>query len=420
EWTHALAHELAHYLFFLPDNYLGFKGQNDNILGRVVCPNSFMTSTSDPSYTELLTLAEWQSYLACQNTLANRTTGRADWETVTAFYPMLHPPTTTLNGPTQLPLAITRVLPWAFVNETPPLAARNFDIRNEADERLRLPDAQAYLFKTHDPADATDDILIPLGNPTGGGDRLKVRGAEDGDRLCLLNTTATQIFYGCEEISPNQIDITPQTFATVWEPTVTAQAVTSQTIAVSVTLASPLSETETLVAQLFPQHYRTQPCIAPHIQWSAAELQYTAVFTLPLPAYEVTVDLWTADDNGQRTADSREFISHFRLNWPENSGSANPSQSSPCNPPDPQADQLEFSPIIGGEITTLNLAPNAPVAGPSGVPIGGPNYTGIGGPNYTGIGGPNYTGIGGPNYTGIGGASNFPAGNPNYTGIGGP
>ena len=56
DWWLALAHELAHYLFFLPDNYLGVA---DGLLRQIDCPQSFMTNNYDEGYREFLTVDLW-------------------------------------------------------------------------------------------------------------------------------------------------------------------------------------------------------------------------------------------------------------------------------------------------------------------------------------------------------------------------
>ncbi len=64
DWWQALAHELAHYLLFLPDDYLGFKDEDS--LGKINCQGSFMTSTYDPAYSEFLTEEEWTGICQAQ------------------------------------------------------------------------------------------------------------------------------------------------------------------------------------------------------------------------------------------------------------------------------------------------------------------------------------------------------------------
>jgi len=58
------------------------------------------------------------------HTLANRETGRSDWQTLKRFYPALHETSVTTAGPGSLPLAVTQIevqpiqldrlaLPWS-------------------------------------------------------------------------------------------------------------------------------------------------------------------------------------------------------------------------------------------------------------------------------------------------------------------
>ena len=51
DWWRTLAHELAHYLFFLPDNYLGIEG---GAIRQIDCHGSFMTNSYDADYGEFL------------------------------------------------------------------------------------------------------------------------------------------------------------------------------------------------------------------------------------------------------------------------------------------------------------------------------------------------------------------------------
>ena len=107
-----------------------------------------MTSTFDPAYSEFLTADKWQD--ACLDSLAERTTGRYDWATLQTFYPMLQAPdaNSALEGPSNLPLDVTKVYFVAPNDARTTLRARNFEVRDAAtNERLRLPGAQAYLFQ---------------------------------------------------------------------------------------------------------------------------------------------------------------------------------------------------------------------------------------------------------------------------------
>ena len=354
EWWRALAHELAHYLLFLPDNYLGFK--DEDVLGRIDCQGSFMTSTYDPAYSEFLTGEQWTG--VCLTSLAEETTGRSDWETILAFYDELAAPASPFEGPVVQSLDLTDVLFYTPEETRTALRARNFDVRDEANERLRLPAAQAYLFQTQGTADPTDDMILQLGTPTGGGDRLKVRGAFPGDRLCLIESDMGSGYIGCDaDLQVGDVSIHMEGMDPDWQPQIEVTSVTSRTVQITVT--QPLSPGEVLQAQIFPLHYGAAPGLAGRSPTAALQtvgVAHTATLTMSLPAYEVAVRVWAAGDT------VREAVSQFYLN------------------------------------------PPWPTGGPNTPAIGGPNTPAIGGPNTPAIGGPNTPAIGGPNTPAIGGA----------------
>ncbi len=409
EWWRALAHELAHYLFFLPDNYLGVE---DGVLRRIECQGSFMTSTYDPDFSEFLTGDAWQEDPDCQRSLAQITTGRSDWDTITEFYKMLDD--RELEGPAILPLPVTTLFFWPDQDGRPTLRARNFDVRDgrpgQNNARLRLPGGQAYLFQTQGTDALDDDLVIQLGTPTGGGDRLKVRGAHAGDRLCLIDTSRSQAFIGCDpDLTATTVSITMTEMVAGWEPRIEAAAVTSRTLAISVT--QPVSSGEQLNVQVFPLHYWSVPNFAnlsPTATMTVSDDLHTATLTMSLPAYEVAIRVWADEEP------LRESMTHLRLNppwWTPPEGAEPPPGT--ITPPH------AFG--VGGPTSNGLYDPNSfSVAGPNAIGIGGPNAIGIGGPNAIGIGGPNAIGIGGPNAIGIGGPNAIGIGGPNAIGIGGP
>ena len=319
DWWQALAHELAHYLLFLPDDYLGFKDEDS--LGKINCQGSFMTSTYDPAYSEFLTEENWTGI--CQQSLAERTTGRPDWETIGTFYPMLKEPTQTLEGPGNLPLEVTNVFLIDPQETRQTLRARNFEVRDNKPEpeRLRLPAAQAYLFQTQGTQDLSDDILVKLGTPTGGGDRLKVRGAFAGDRLCLFDHSGSQAYAGCDDnLRPSDISIGLAAVDSSWQPKIEVNPVTSRTMQITVT--QDVTDSAALNVQIFPAHYWSVPGfsgLSPTATMHTNENVHTQTLNLRLPAYEVSVRVWVDDDAG------RETIDHFKLNPPWESANAGPS-----------------------------------------------------------------------------------------------
>jgi len=95
DWPRTLAHELGHYALFLDDNYLGLDA--GGLLTPVEgCPGAM----SDPyreddasGYDEFHHGASWET--ECGDTLAAQSSGRWDWQTITAFYPGLNGVITT-------------------------------------------------------------------------------------------------------------------------------------------------------------------------------------------------------------------------------------------------------------------------------------------------------------------------------------
>ncbi|HSH05903.1 MAG TPA: VCBS repeat-containing protein [Anaerolineae bacterium] len=233
DWWNALAHELGHYLLYMPDNYIGI---DDNGLLATDCYGSFMTTSYDDAYTEFLPSADWTG--DCLNTIANKTTGRPDWDTITTFYPLLNAPASKdeNSGPSFLPLNVTTI------NDIPPSTTNtnletvtNYTLRNASTSQiLTLPNAQGYLRQTQNNDDLTDDALIPLGISNAGGDRLKVRGASIGDELCLVDTSDLPSYVGCQTINGLNTSLNVNTFAN-WQPNILVTSITSQTLAVTVT-----------------------------------------------------------------------------------------------------------------------------------------------------------------------------------------
>lgn len=404
EWTRALAHELAHYLLFLPDNYLGFE---DGILIPSNCPGSFMSNNSELSYSEFL--AAEDGWRECSKTLAEMTTGRSDWETIAKFYDFLNIPERdefVLEGPTYLPLNVTYMVPWAFEESLTPLLGRNYVIRsNKNDEILRLPNAQVYLIKSQGTSDPSDDLLLYLGTPTGSGNRIFVRGADLqansslADKLCLFDfsdTVTTTVsfddsngkvfFAGCQPISAATNSLHVQRIDSSWDPDIVVQSENGRTIQVTVTQRL---NSDTLHMQVYPLHYSSLAGTAPVISMTTAEDIHTGVVELPLPAYNVAVRIWTNDDDGSW----EQNISLFQINpttWEPGKVSEIYAQQNIVTP------TLVYSPILGPINTPVGGPINTPVGGPSRVPFAGPINTPVGGPINTPVGGPINTPVGGP------------------------
>ena len=266
DWWRALAHEYGHYLLYLPDNYLG----RDPTKAIVNCVGSFMTTAYDDKYSEFLDAAKWANPASgCADTIAAATTGRSDWETVNKFYPMVFedaasrlsaassdsatsPPLTTTapslaasrpitsvavnNGPSTIPLDITRLYyRRPAIEGVPTIPARNFDLREEkTNNRIVVPQGQAFLIKTQGTAALQDDVIIALGQ-TGNSGSIKVRGASEGDKVCVVDTSGDQALVGCNPwIRANSPVITMHRYED-WGPDIKIDQVSQLAMVMTVT-----------------------------------------------------------------------------------------------------------------------------------------------------------------------------------------
>jgi hypothetical protein len=314
DWQQALAHELSHYLFYLPDNYIGIGPDGGPI--NTDCKGSFMTSTYDEAYSEFLTRPPWEADPECLKTMAEHTTGRTDWETIRRFYPALVTPTLTNPGPGVLPLGVTHLVVAPVEGEAAALPPNFFDLRSASSGNLlAVRGAQAYLFKTRGTPGIEDDGLVHLGSSVGGGDRIKVRGTEADDRLCVLgpyDEAEGSAYAGCIETLGAQdrnVSLSP---VTGWRPAIVVQSVTSRTMAITVTLALSAAD---LHVQVFPAYGAPTATLvlapsAPMLPLSPTQsLVFTQVVTLDEPAFEGWVRAWVPGASPVQEALSQVFLS---------------------------------------------------------------------------------------------------------------
>lgn len=444
DWYRALAHELAHYFFFLPDNYLGIE---DGVLRRINCQGSFMTTTRDPAYSEFLTQAEWEADGDCEKSLAEQTTGRNDWETIQAFYPFLNAPENISvefeiaeNGPVLLPFNVTQMLSFSVdYGERELLPPRIFEIRNAENDRIRVPNAQVYLIQTQgtltDGVGLTDDVLVNLGTPFGGGDRIQVRGAFAGDQLCVFDDSQTPPLHSCETL--DAADVSIQLFERSddsWQPLVDATAVSDPTNAVSqtvlVTVTQQLAQGEQLRVQVYPAHYGSfagnAGLAGTAVITGNGASEYTATVPMRLPAFDIAVRVW------QPSQPRFDSINSFRVKqtWPSTAFQPPRAITVPINanfsyrligfPNDVPLGGPNDVPLGGSNNLPLGSPNDVPLGGPNDVPLGGPNDVPLGGPNDVPLGGPNDVPLGGPNDVPLGGPNDVPLGGPNDVPLGGP
>ncbi|MGB0385898.1 MAG: FG-GAP-like repeat-containing protein, partial [Ardenticatenaceae bacterium] len=287
DWPRTLAHELGHYLLFVPDNYLGIKNGR---LAKVDCQGSVMTDVYREDYSEFLTRAGWAG--DCLDTLAEHTTGRTDWETVTTFYDMLDGSGGN-QGPSNLPLEVSQV---TFIEpETPSTTLIDpfFNLTDEHTNRLSLPfgQAQGYLFKRRGTADITDDYVRLVGSPIV--DMLRVRGVEAGDRLCLFDYSHTPRRLGCvEQISASSTNLSLHEVPG-WQPQITVHPVTSRTVAITVTQAITSGD---LNVQLFAAAHPTTTGVITSpvaLMIPIGSDTFTQTLTLDYPIANGFVRIWT-------------------------------------------------------------------------------------------------------------------------------
>ena len=229
DWPRALAHELGHYLLFMPDNYLGISPEG--FLQLVDCEGSAMSDPYAVSYSEFLTPTQWTG--ECLETLAEHFLDRSDWETILTQYSMLNGIRGN-PGPSNLPLAVTNV---QFVTPTNPantIVDPIFNLQDSLGNPLVVPvgQGQGYLYKENVSGDPNDDYVIRLGSPVG--DLLLARGAEPGDELCVYDFSQAVVRFGCVTVGTNGAPITLHELQD-WTPQIEVNQVTTNTFAITVT-----------------------------------------------------------------------------------------------------------------------------------------------------------------------------------------
>jgi hypothetical protein len=299
DWARAFAHELGHYLFFQDDDYLGYDAAG-NFVAVSNCPGAM----SDPysgdkasGYDELHVQANWASQ--CANTLANRETGRSDWQTLKHFYPALNETSVTTAGPSSLPLAVTQieVRPIQSDQLAMPMVSPLYSLVRAEGGSYAPQRASTYLFQDTD-QDGLNNRLIELGSPVSG--KIEARGARAGDRLCVIDPETKRL--GCAVL--NEVNRTlALTARPDWAPSVLITPVTSRTIQVAV---SGISQDVPMQAQLFPRDGDASAIIT--LAKVGTTNTYLGTFTLPDEALEASVHIWI-DEGGVR----RETLTSYSI-----------------------------------------------------------------------------------------------------------
>ncbi len=254
DWPVILAHELAHYLLYLEDNYLGLEEfDGAEVLTSVNgCVGSAMGDVYNINNTELIfDDTTWVNN--CSDTLAQEILGRDEWEIITSWYPWLQTPTSVNSGPGLMPFELTTVSIFNPITPTNALDDPTFYL-DYTDNEVSSSEARAFLLRNENNEVGTPgttdnyEYVFDLGNPTGGQNRLSARGAQPGDRVCVFDQARSQ--YGCEIITLGDDRITLEK-DTTWTPVIRISPTTSTTFVIEVDgLESGLN----LKARIYPEY----------------------------------------------------------------------------------------------------------------------------------------------------------------------
>jgi hypothetical protein len=315
DWPLALAHELSHYLLFQDDVYMGLN--DDGLLIPVdTCSGSAMGDMYDPDNTEFIyDEGHWAD--ACADSLANRTLGRTEWETLRLWYPELVTPTVANPGPSLMPFDVTEVTLLDPITPTAALADPTFFI-DYAYGEVGSSNARAFLLRDETIAVEGYDYVIDLGSPLGGQNRVLARGTQPGDRLCVFDPSLYQ--YGCEVVAVGD-DRLGLERDQAWKPVIQLSPITSQTLRVEV---GGLPATLTIQARLYPEYgFGGQTLTLAH-----SGDTYSATFQLLYPAMVGHVQVWV-DETASEANPRRETIVAYtvggnpggdRSAWPASRG----------------------------------------------------------------------------------------------------
>ena len=305
DWPYAFAHELAHYFLFQLDNYLGI---DNNQLIQPDCDGSFMSDAYREEYSEFLTRPEWDSDPDCLQTVAQYTTGRSDWQTIKAFFPMLSDPTTDPggynDGPSSLPLAVTQVEFISPEDQENFLAFPEYELLRADGSPLPVSSAQiqGYLIQTQGTLTLTDDAIISVGSPVVG--QLLARGAREGDRICVLDNSQIIRRVGClDDLSDTSTNSVVLYDLPGWQPkvdfrpiSVTLDSTTTQPLTTTVSLTVTQEYVSgTLYAQFYPA-----PTFLSNLTVTAPVIEmipvgnniFTQTVILDVPTFEGFIRIW--------------------------------------------------------------------------------------------------------------------------------
>ncbi|MCP4537492.1 MAG: hypothetical protein GY832_10130 [Chloroflexi bacterium] len=289
DWPRALVHELGHYLFYLYDNYLGLNNAGV-VIPVATCGGSLMSNSY--STDEYRNSDGWAT--ECATTMSARRSGRADWDTITTFYPQLSA-TTVNTGPAALPLAVTQIVEVQLVDEDFPLEEFVFTLTDEHGAIFQPgPHAQAILYQ--------EGRIVDLGRPDI--NKVYARGAREGDRLCVYELDAQPPRLGCETLTPNDNYLIVAGREN-WQPEVLVTPVSSASIKVDVN-AVPTGLN--LYGRLYPGHGGATDALT----LTPTAEGYQVFFTLTEPDVKGYIHIWV-DEPDITSLPRREVVTSYAL-----------------------------------------------------------------------------------------------------------
>ncbi|OQY36060.1 MAG: hypothetical protein B6I38_00525, partial [Anaerolineaceae bacterium 4572_5.1] len=292
DWPLILAHELAHYLFFLDDTYLGLN-EDDLLIALDSCTGSAMGDVYANDNTEFIADdVHWGA--VCSDTLGNER-HRDEWETLTRWYPWLTSPPPGNEGPGQIPFELTSV---TILSPITPTNALENDVfyPDYANGEYRSAEARAFLLKED------RKYIIALGMPIGQQGLVKARGAEPGDRLCVFDPGRHQ--YGCEIIQAGDERLALEK-DTSWTPLIQISPVTSLTFGINV---SNLPANLPLKAKLYPEYGEGGEAI----DLLANGASYSGTINLSDSALTGRLQVWVDEEYAEENP-RRETIVEFAI-----------------------------------------------------------------------------------------------------------
>ena len=303
DWAHALAHEFGHYALFLQDSYLGLDEAN-RLIQIEGCDGTAMTDPYRDDFSEFLNQPQFAADEDCQQTLAALSTRRADWQTISTFYPWLSAEPNN-DGPSLLPLNFTQISFIEPLSSANVLESPNFFLSQNGVKVQPGPQARAFLFQ---PDQAR---LIDLG--TSRLDQVKARGARLGDRLCLYESrsilSATSRL-GCETITlgDDQLALVDRPD---WQPQMIVSPVVSDTIDLIVPEAGlgTLSDEAILQVQIYPANAPASQVVT--LGYDSITKQYIGTVTLAEGDIAGYVHLWISGPN--EPTPRREIVTSYAL-----------------------------------------------------------------------------------------------------------